>query len=99
MSRLENLIKTLCPSGVRSLRLDEVSIIERGKRITKDDLSLGGIYPVISGGVTPMGYYDKYNQNEETITIAQYGTAGYIDWQKCKFWANDVCYSVFPNES
>ena len=44
-----------------------------------------------------MGYFDDFNRNENTITISQYGTAGYINWQYEKFWANDVCYSVFPN--
>ena len=44
-----------------------------------------------------MGYVDKYNREANTITVAQYGTAGYIDWQKTAFWANDVCYSVIPD--
>lgn len=45
-----------------------------------------------------MGYLNKWNRQEETITIAQYGTAGYVNWQKEKFWANDVCFSVYPNK-
>ena len=45
-----------------------------------------------------MGYLIKWNRQEETITIAQYGTAGYVNWQKEKFWANDVCFSVYPNK-
>ena len=45
-----------------------------------------------------MGYLNKWNREESTITIAQYGTAGYVNWQKEKFWANDVCFSVCPNK-
>ncbi|WP_369712146.1 restriction endonuclease subunit S [Leptotrichia sp. HSP-342] len=56
----------------------------------------GGKYPVVSGGTGYMGYLNEYNRNEETITIAQYGTAGYVNWQKRKFWANDVCFCVYP---
>ena len=47
---------------------------------------------------TFFGYYDKYNRNENAITIAQYGTAGYVNWISEKFWANDVCYCLFPNK-
>ena len=76
--------------------LGEICEIERGIRIKKKDLSLTGNYPVVSGGTGYMGYLDEYNRVAETITIAQYGTAGYVNWQKKKFWANDVCFSVFP---
>ena len=76
--------------------LGEICEIERGIRIKKKDLSLTGNYPVVSGGTGYRGYLDEYNRVAETITIAQYGTAGYVNWQKKKFWANDVCFSVFP---
>ena len=76
--------------------LGEICEIERGIRVKKKDLSLTGNYPVVSGGTGYMGYLDEYNRGAETITIAQYGTAGYVNWQKKKFWANDICFSVFP---
>lgn len=79
--------------------IGEITNIVRGNRITKSELLDNGIYPVISGGVTPLGYIDKYNREPNTITIAQYGSAGYIDYQQKKFWANDVCYSVYPKSS
>ncbi len=80
-------------------KLGEICSIVRGKRVTKSELVENGIYPVISGGVSCLGYLDKFNRESNTITIAQYGTAGYIDIQKEKFWANDVCYSLFPANS
>lgn len=46
-----------------------------------------------------MGHIEKYNREANTITVAQYGTAGYVDLQKTPFWANDVCYSVIPNDN
>lgn len=79
--------------------VEEITKIVRGNRITKSELQENGIYPVISGGVSPLGYIDKYNREPNTITIAQYGSAGYVDYQKQKFWANDVCYSVYPKPS
>jgi len=41
-----------------------------------------------------MGYYSQYNRDSDSITIAQYGTAGFVDWQTKRFWANDVCYCL-----
>ncbi|MGN8540646.1 restriction endonuclease subunit S, partial [Helicobacter pylori] len=58
-----------------------------------------GKYPVVSGGIGFMGYLNEYNREENTITIAQYGTAGFVNWQNQKFWANDVCFSVIPKET
>ena len=79
-------------------KLGEVCEIVRGNRVTKSDLVENGAYPVISGGVSPLGFIDKYNREANTITIAQYGSAGYVDMQLNRFWANDVCYSLYPNE-
>ncbi len=94
MSKLDRLIEELCPDGVEYKNLGNIVNIVRGERVTKKQLLPDGIYPVISGGVTPMGYLDKKNRNGNTITIAQYGTAGTILWQQKDFWANDVCYTL-----
>ena len=79
-------------------KLGDVCAIVRGNRVTKSDLIKDGTYPVISGGVSPLGFIDKFNREAHTITIAQYGSAGYVDIQPNRFWANDVCYSLYPNE-
>jgi len=96
MSRIEQLIAELCPDGVEFKKLGEITVIKRGERVTKADIVPSGKYPIISGGTKPLGNYDKYNRDPDTITIAQYGTAGFVDWQYDYFWANDVCYSVYP---
>lgn len=81
---------------VETMKLGEVAEIKRGERITKKDLIADGKYAVMSGGRDFFGRYNLYNRNENTITIAQYGSAGYVNYIKEKFWANDVCYCVFP---
>ena len=96
MSKIEELIKN---EKVEWKKLGEVCEIVRGVRVTKKDLVDNGEYPVVSGGIGYMGYINDYNRKEDTITIAQYGTAGYVRWQKEKFWANDVCFSVYPNDT
>ncbi|WQY53241.1 restriction endonuclease subunit S [Helicobacter pylori] len=80
------------------VRLGDVAEIKRGVRITKNELDVFGKYPVVSGGVGFLGYTNNFNRYENTITIAQYGTAGFVNWQNQKFWANDVCFCVYPNK-
>ena len=88
--------KLLVGEKVEWKKLGEVCEIVRGIRIRKNDLIPEGKYPVVSGGTGYMGYLNEYNRDEKTITIAQYGTAGYVKWQEKKFWANDVCFCVYP---
>ncbi|WQS47138.1 restriction endonuclease subunit S [Helicobacter pylori] len=80
------------------VRLGDIAEIKRGVRITKNELDVFGKYPVVSGGVGFLGYTNNFNRYENTITIAQYGTAGYVNFQKNKFWANDICFCVYPNK-
>ncbi|MBH0252903.1 restriction endonuclease subunit S [Helicobacter pylori] len=99
MNKIERLLQTLAPKGVEFRKLGEVCEIIRGKRVTKKEILDKGKYPVVSGGIGFMGYLNEYNREENTITIAQYGTAGFVNWQNQKFWANDVCFSVIPKET
>jgi len=93
MSKIDELLKN---EKVEWKKLGEVCGIVRGVRVTKKDLVENGKYPVVSGGVGYMGYVNDHNREADTITIAQYGAAGYVNWQIEKFWANDVCFCVYP---
>ena len=95
MSHLQDLIEELCPEGVPYVELREVAEVVRGDRITKKQLVEDGEYVAWSGGREPFGRFNDYNREADTITVAQYGSAGYVNWVDEKFWANDVCYSVF----
>lgn len=94
MSKLEELLQGV---DVEWKALGEVSKIIRGVRVTKKDLIENGKYPVVSGGTGYMGFVNEYNREENSITIAQYGTAGFVKWQNEKFWANDVAFTIYPN--
>lgn len=98
MSSLNFLAKLLDGAGVRWTPLESCATIDRGRRVTKSELGLGKGYPVYSGGVTPMGFFDKFNQKKDTITIVKYGTAGFVNFIEEDFWANDVCYCIKPNK-
>jgi type I restriction enzyme S subunit len=93
MSTLKELLKDV---PVEWKALGDISEIIRGVRVTKNDLISDGIYPVVSGGTGYMGYVNKYNRDANSITIAQYGTAGFVKWQAERFWANDVAFTIFP---
>ena len=99
MNKVEELIQQLCPEGVEFKELRECAIIKRGKRVTKNELNNDYKYPVYSGGVTPMGYFEKSNQTANTITIVKYGTAGFVNFITEAFWANDVCYCLRPKKN
>ena len=97
MSKLNDLINKLCPDGVYFVKLGEVCEIKTGKGITQKDCSDVGEYPVYSGGKEPMGYYHKYNRDENTVTVSRVGAyAGYVNFVFQKFYLNDKCFSVIP---
>ncbi|GAA8328245.1 hypothetical protein HpHA55_05010 [Helicobacter pylori] len=97
MERMDAFTTPL-PKAWQRVRLGDIAEIKRGVRITKNELDVFGKYPVVSGGVGFLGYTNNFNRYENTITIAQYGTAGYVNFQKNKFWANDICFCVYHNK-
>ncbi|MBU6177744.1 MAG: restriction endonuclease subunit S, partial [Bacteroidetes bacterium] len=73
--------------------------IKTGKGITKNVSSDSAPYPIISGGKEPMGYFEKFNRIENTVTISRVGAnAGYVNYIESKFYLNDKCFSILPIE-
>lgn len=99
MSRLEELIQQYCPDGVEYKHLGEFCEIKTGKGITKKDSDENGNYPIISGGITPMGYYHTFNREGNTVTISRVGAnAGLVSFIDKRFYLNDKCFSVIPSD-
>ena len=98
MSKLDELIKELCPDGVVYKKLGDLIKIEKGKQLNKThlfDKYEENLYPVINGGISPSGFWNGYNYSENLITISQGGaSAGYVNYIKTKFWAGAHCYIV-----
>ena len=98
MESIEQMIKRLCPKGVEYVKLGEVCEIKTGKGITKKDAENAGDYPIISGGVTPMGYFHLFNREPNVVTVSRVGAnAGWVGYMTEKFYLNDKCFSVIPN--
>ena len=97
MSKLEELIKELCPNGVEYDLLKNISEMQRGTSLTKKNATLGNI-PVVSGGRKPAFYCDTNNRDGETITVAGSGAgAGYVQYWNKPIFVSDA-FSVKSNE-
>ena len=98
MGRIDELIQRYCPEGVEWVHLSDFCDIKTGKGITKKDSDNNGGFPIISGGVSPMGYYHTYNREGNTITISRVGAnAGLVSYIDRRFYLNDKCFSVIPS--
>jgi len=99
MNNIEELIAQLCPNGVEFKELGDTCVMKTGKGITKNDGSNTALYPIISGGKEPMGYYHNFNRLENTVTISRVGAnAGFVSFINTKFYLNDKCFSILPME-
>lgn len=96
MSKIDDLIKELCPEGVEFKRLGEICEIKTGAGVTRKDVVEEGLFPIISGGVYPLGMYNRSNRKAKTVTIARAGSAGYVDFIDKDFYLNDKCFSAIP---
>lgn len=95
MNKIEELLKN---EKVEWKKLIEVATIAKGVQFNKSNMQKAGKYPVINGGVLPSGYIDIFNCNENTITVAQGGSAGFVSFLESKFWLGAHAYSVIPNQ-
>ena len=92
MSRLNKMIKELCPDGVEYRKLGEIAEIIRGIRVVRAELQAEGEYPVYQNSLIPMGYYDEANCTAGMTFIIGAGAAGEIGYSDTAFWAADDCF-------
>jgi type I restriction enzyme, S subunit len=78
--------------------LEEVVKMRRGVRVVKNQLEEIGKYPVYQNSMTPLGYYDKNNNQANTTFIITAGSAGEVGYSNIDFWAADDCFTLIcPN--
>jgi type I restriction enzyme specificity protein hsdS len=88
MSKLDDLIKELCPDGVEYKELKEVLVIKNGsdyKKYGKGDVPVYG-----SGGI--MTYIDKYVYEKPTVLIPRKGSLDKLYYLETPFWNVDTIY-------
>ncbi|REC44250.1 restriction endonuclease subunit S [Chryseobacterium pennipullorum] len=82
-------------SDWKTIKLDEICDIKKGEQLNKEDLTETGNYPCLNGGMSFSGYTDKFNSNENTITISEGGNScGFVSFMKSKFWLGGHCYKI-----
>lgn len=97
MNKIDEMIRELCPEGVKRVKLGEVCEFNRGVTITKDS-AIEGDVPVIAGGKTPAYYHNVANRFGVTIAVAGSGAyAGYVSIWKVPIFLSDA-FSVDPKE-
>ena len=77
-------------------KLDEIANILKGQQLNKEKFISNGEFPVYNGGKTYSGFYNKYNQEENSIILNQGGSAGLVSFIKTKFWASAHCFIIKP---
>ncbi len=90
MTKLEKLIEELCPNGVEYQTIYEVVGVNRGKRLTKRELSDDAEYEVYHGSKDSiLGKYYKYNAPANTTIVVNTGGIGGVKFLDKPFWCSD----------
>ena len=76
----------------RYVKLKDICEFKPGTPLTKDEI-VEGIYPVIGGGIKPIGYHNEYNTPSNTILVSRAGNAGIISRYIEPVWKS-ACFSI-----
>ena len=97
MSKLQELIRELCPDGVEYKKLGDLCCISIGEFVHKNKQTPQGKYPVYNGGKENTGFYDEYNNTGNKVIISARGAnAGFVNKIFTNYWAGNSCYSLTP---
>ena len=96
MSKINDLIKKLCPNGVPYKEIKELCHVTRGRVISKNELRENeGEYPVYSSQTLNDGVFGKINTYDFDGEYVQWTTdganAGSIFYRNGKFSVTNVC--------
>lgn len=76
-------------------KLGEVASILKGQQLNGDLLSKHGKYPMLNGGISPSGFTDDFNKDEDTVTISEGGNScGFVSYMREKFWSGGHLYTL-----
>ncbi len=96
MSKVNDLIKELCPNGVKKYTIKDICLVTRGRVISKMELQeKAGEYPVYSSQTLNNGVFGKINSYDFDGEYVQWTTdganAGSIFYRNGKFSVTNVC--------
>jgi len=97
MSYLEKLFNKI---EVEWIPLEEIATITIGEFVHKNAQDEEAQYPVYNGGISPTGYYDKFNNEGNKIIVSARGAnAGFVNRISKPYWAGNSCYSIGIKDS
>ena len=90
----DDIFESLNKSGAcKTLRLNEVCKVTKGKQLNKEHMVPEGVYDVLNGGVSASGKTQTWNTEANTISISEGGNScGFVNYNPQKFWAGGHCY-------
>lgn len=84
----------------KEIDLGNVCEIKKGEQFNKEELDETGLYPYLNGGISPSGFSEKYNTDENTITISEGGNScGFVNFMTTKFWLGGHCYKILLSQN
>ena len=95
MSKLQELIRELCPNGVVYKKLGDIAIIKNGRDYKH--LGRGNIPVYGSGGI--MSYVDAYVYEKPTVLIPRKGSLGNVFYVDTPFWNVDTIFYTIIDTS
>lgn len=95
MTKIETLLKTLCPNGVNVLKLQDVAKIRNGKDYK--GLAEGNIPVYGSGGI--IAYVDKSAYNKTSVLIPRKGSLDKLYYLETPFWTVDTIFYTEIDET
>ena len=100
MSKIDDLIKELCPGGVKVKELGDIAVVKTGQAINKTMIQNSpGDYPVVNSGKDPLGYYKNYNTEDDPIGVTSRGAGvGSVTWYEGRYFRGNLNYSVTIKE-
>lgn len=99
MSKVNELIKKLCPNGVKFYQIKDIAKVTIGEFVHKNKQSDDSPYPVYNGGTSNTGFYDEFNNDGHKVIISARGAnAGFINRVEGKYWAGNSCYTININD-
>ncbi|MCR5550504.1 MAG: restriction endonuclease subunit S [Bacteroidales bacterium] len=95
MGKIDELIQRYCPDGVEYVRFGDALSVNRGKRLTKMQLSDDGQYYVYHGSKdTPLGKYSQFNVKGNTTIVVNTGGIGGVKFCDDDFWCSDGSFWI-----
>ena len=100
MRRYQEVTAVVNTGGYPIVKLGDVCDSQNGKILSMVDIKEGGgEYPIMSGGRSYCGNYNKYNRDNETISISKTGSSsGCAVWHNTRYWAAD-CMTITPKDN